>query len=415
MNWISAMRPSCQVGVVVAHGQLYWLPWTCDCNLQMFGAIGCAPARDFAFAQPAQEHERLQSAAEAAAVPRFDVSPADWPTYRANNTRTGQTAAAVPATVQRLWQFAPAAQTEPTAPVAAGGLVLVGGADGVVRALDATSGQVRWTAYTGGAVRYPPTVADGLALVGSGDGWAYAFAAATGQQRWRFRAAPAERRISLYGTLLSTWPVASGVLVDRGVAYCAAGISDYDGTHVYALDAATGRIRWQNNTSGHLDAQQKRGVACQGELLLHGGRLYLAGGNTVSPGVFDAATGQCLNTVPTSMGAAAPRGRELKLVGDQVRVVGQPLYSRPEAPVFDKSTEWENPVVVTQNAKLSCVAQPSDQGRSWLLVAQNAQDGRGLWSQPLPTEPVRWAIAVDAQGRVLVTLRDGRVLCFGAP
>ena len=66
-------------------------------------------------------------------------------------------------------------------------------------------------------------------------------------------------------------------------AYFAAGITDYDGTHVYAVDAATGKLRWQNNTAGHLDAVSRRGVACQGELLLNDGKLYLAGGNSVGP------------------------------------------------------------------------------------------------------------------------------------
>ena len=195
--------------------------------------------------------------------------------------------------------------------MAAGGLVFSGGSDGIVKALDAASGQVRWTAYTGGPIRFPPAVAEGRAFVGSGDGWLYAFEAATGRLLWRFRAAPAERKIRFYDGLLSTWPVAGGVLVDKGTVYCAAGINDFDGSHVYALDAATGRIRWQNNDAGHLDEFALRGVTCQGEMLLHDGKLYLAGGNTVSPGVFDAATGKCLNEPPKSMGGTAPRGASL--------------------------------------------------------------------------------------------------------
>jgi outer membrane protein assembly factor BamB len=82
---------------------------------------------------------------------------------------------------------------------------------------------VRWTAYTGGPISYPPTLWQGRALVGSGDGWIYCFEAATGRQLWRFRAAPAERVIPVYGSLRSTWPVAGGVLVEDGIAYAAAG------------------------------------------------------------------------------------------------------------------------------------------------------------------------------------------------
>jgi len=279
--------------------------------------------------------------------------------------------------------------------------------------LEAATGKVRWTAYTGGPIWCAPALADGRALVGSGDGWAYAFEAATGRLLWRFRAAPQERRIPFYGGLISTWPVASGVLVDQGVAYLAAGITDYDGTHVYALDAATGRIRWQNNTAGHLDPVSRRGVACQGDLLLHQGRLYLAGGNTVSPGIFDAATGKCLNAPPTSMGATAPRGRELILTKDGVKAVGQPLYSKPEAPVFDPSVQWDPPVVTTANARLVCLQRPQQPKGTWHLVALGLEDRTPLWEQPLPAEPVRWGVAVDARGRVFVALRNGQLLCFG--
>jgi ABC-type uncharacterized transport system permease subunit len=50
---------------------------------------------------------------------------------------------------------------------------------------------------------------------------------------------------------------------------------------------------------------------------------------------------------------------------------------------------------------------------SWKLVAQDRSSNKDLWQQPLPAEPVRWAVTVDAQARIIVALRDGRVLCFG--
>ena len=43
---------------------------------------------------------------------------------------------------------------------------------------------------------------------------------------WRFRAAPAERFIPVYGSLSSTWPIGSGVLVEKGVVYAANITSD---------------------------------------------------------------------------------------------------------------------------------------------------------------------------------------------
>jgi len=414
VQYISTMRPSCHVGVVVASGHLYWVPWACDCNLQMFGVIGCGPAGDFPFGKRADDGSRLQASADAPeTLQPLAETPADWPTYRHNPARTARTPAAVPESVRLAWTYVPDHPSEPSAPVAAGGLVFVAGSDGAVSALDAASGAVRWTALAGGPVRYPPSVGGGRALVGSDDGWVYAFEAATGRRLWRFRAAPEERRIAVYGRLVSTWPVSGGVLLADGVAYAVAGINNFDGTHVVALDAATGRIRWQSNTSGHLDAFSHRGVAAQGDLLLHEGRLYLAGGNAVSPAVYRADTGECLNPPPEGWASNAPRGRELTLEGGQVTVSGQPLYATDEAFVFDRSTEWKVAAVLAGNGRLGFEQRETDSGPAWVLLVRSPDGKRQLWAQRLPAVPVRWGIAVDRQGRVIVVLKDGRVLCFG--
>lgn len=407
-QWISPMRPSCQVGVIPANGHLYWIPWACDCNLQMFGLMGLAPAGGFKFGEPAVESERLEKFADAAAD--FAAAPADWPAYRADNKRSGRSEASVPDQVKLLWKFRPPTEVEPTAPVAAGGLAFVSGIDGVVRAFDAATGTPKWTAHAGGAVRYPPAIAGGRALVGSGDGRTYAYEASSGKLLWRFRAAPVERRIPILGSLISTWPVGSGVLVEDGTAYFAAGMNCMDGTYVFALDAASGKIKWQNPTSGHLDEYSKTGVAVQGELLLNDGRLYLAGGNAASPGIYDVKDGRCSTRPPPGVQAIAPRGRELTLKDGNVSVSGQPLYSIPDFPVFDKSVIWAPMIVTTKNARLSLVDKKEG---GWTLVAQPLADGPTLWEQPLPSVPQRWGLAVDAAGRIIVTLRSGEVLCFG--
>ncbi len=212
-------------------------------------------------------------------------SRADWPTFRADNTGSATTEVTIPEATKLLWRFDPGQLLHRQPPcrrlrLQPAAWYLSAAPTASYRALDAATGQLRWKAYTGGAVRFPPTIWKGRALVGSGDGWVYCFEAKTGRLLWRFRAAPAERLMPVYGQLLSTWPAASGVLVDNGTAYVAAGIVNYDGTHVYALDAATGQIKWQNNTSGHLDRQARTGVSVQGHQLLYDGKLYLASGTS---------------------------------------------------------------------------------------------------------------------------------------
>ena len=456
---IPAMRPACQDGVIVANGLLYWGPWMCDCNHSLVGIVGLASAGSFQFEQAASNKDRLQKQTEELAeVAEFSIGEHDWPTYRGNNRRSAQTAVSIPERLSLNWEYRPRAAVEPTAPVAAGGLTFVSGADGIVRAIGTDSGKLRWTAYTGGSVRYPPTIWRGRVYVGSGDGFVYAFEAATGRRLWRFRAAPARRKIPVYGRLTSNWPVAGGVLVEEGIAYAAAGIVSHDGTHVYALDAIGGEIKWQNNSSGNLMGEGVvSGISVQGHLLHDGEKLYMAGGNVVSPAIYDPATGDCLNALENEW-QRAPRGSELFLAGGKVRVVDKTMYSprayipsRYYAKYLLEASSGKTVIQGTESAMMRLELSDDNEGKPKLiwknsrfvetaavvlagnavlvagrlkgetkeappenvLTALDLTDGRPLWTEALPHQPASWGLAVDREGRLLVTLLDGRVLCFG--
>jgi hypothetical protein len=85
------------------------------------------------------------------------------------------------------------------------------------------------------------------------------------------------------------------------------------------------------------------------------------------------------------------------------------VFRRTWAPSKGLELEWPDPIVATANGKL-LVRHTRD---GWRLVAK-AHSGNALWERPLPAEPVRWGVAVDARGRIVVVLRDGCVLCFGS-
>jgi outer membrane protein assembly factor BamB len=359
---VTPMRPACTDGVVVSHGYLFWGPWMCRCDMTQLGVISVGPGGSFDYAAAATNADRLESSPAASQLASFPVNDNDWPTYRKDNRRSTFTNQVTPGAVSQKWEYKPPHQITPTAPIAAGGLVLVSSADGVVRALDSQSGQPRWSAYTGaGSIKYPPAISEGRAFVGGGDGWIYALEAATGRQLWRFRAAPVERMMPLFGSLASTWPVGSGVLADQGVVYAASGISNFDGTHVFALDAASGQIRWQNHTSGSGGAElPEGGVSVQGHLLLHDGSIYMFGGNqltTPEPPKVAVQTSvaaflanrqeRAVASYAVDGGAYAPqglgRGKDLFVRNGQVQATGFPLYWRPEDDHFLSSLELETP------------------------------------------------------------------------
>lgn len=441
MGLLSPMRPACTDGVTVAHGYLFWGPWMCACDQTQIGVISLGPAPK---KEAVEEAGRLQGGAGEAAA--FPVTAADWPVYRRDNSCSAVTGHAIAAEVKRSWLYEPPHRMIATAPTAANGLIFVSGADGIVRALEADTGKPRWTAYTGGPVKYPPALWNNRAYVGSGDGWVYCFEAASGKQLWRFRAAPTERIMPVYGSLASTWPVGSGVLVHDGVVYAAAGIFNYDGTHVYALDALTGKVRWVNSTSGSNSPEGSdipdAGVSVQGHLLLHDSKIWMPAGNRPTVAAYAVADGKF---TPSAQG----RGKHLLVRGGQVKATGFPLYWRPDDDHFLSPMELETPagVLAINAARLSRLGPQGDPKKpAWstdlfheiagLAVGKNAVvvagtnrnkkgevtdagvcavdlvEGKVLWREELPAAPVAWGVALDRTGRIAVTLVDGRVAAF---
>ncbi len=321
-----AMRPACNDGVIGANGLLYNGPWPCDCNLSVMGAVAYCSAAGF---EPEQHRgERVAAADKLEVDEAASVSGRDWYAYRGGNDHTGATRVGLSKAMMPLWTWEPPYGLACSAPTTGGGLIFFGADDGYVRALDAATGELKWSFATAGPVLQPPSIWRGRAYVGSGDGHAYALEAATGRLLWKFRAAPFERRTMIYEHLASTWPVNTGVLIHNGVAHFAAGIIDTDGTYLYAVDAETGELRWCNNTSGHLSKGLRKGVSAQGNLAVAGDMLWLAGGNVVSPAPYDLETGDYHGPPPGDGSPRTNRGEEIGVFwGDHLLLGGKLRYS----------------------------------------------------------------------------------------
>lgn len=457
---IAPMRPPCHDGVIISDGLLYWGPWMCGCQLSLYGHIGLAPAGEFNF-HPGLDSSRLRPGqGDTASVEPLEVEPGDWPCYLGDNRRTATAKASVPRNPTRRWTYVPESPAMPTAPVAVGNWVFVADRAGVVRALGA-DGKLRWKAYTGGAIYFPPAVYEGRLYVGSADGRVYALEATTGRKLWSFRVAPAEQRIAVYGKLISRWPVAGGVVAHRGLVYAAAGITHYDGTHVVALDAVTGKVRWYNDSSGTLSAKAHSGVSLQGSLFVEDGELRFVGGGVHKIARYDLATGKCLNAPHDavnsqyhsafyayypqygkylSLNHTFPDGRtlvydasyegsrhsKLSLMAPLPPGASKPSKSasrrgyarrgQPRAKFLwvEPSGRRFNSFVVTGDVLLTAGQTGAGDDRHTFLALVRTADGKDVWYRKLPVAAVKGGTAIDRSGRIVVSLENGQVLCFAA-
>ncbi|MBX3174489.1 MAG: PQQ-binding-like beta-propeller repeat protein [Gemmatimonadaceae bacterium] len=139
-----------------------------------------------------------------------------------------------------------------SSPAVDGSMVFVGSTDGSLYALGQADGVLRWKFDTGGPIHSSPAVHRGLVFFGSLDGFIYAVDARTGKEAWKF-ATRGERRFTapgIHGAIPRTERMpdpfdvfTSSPAVASGVVYIGSGDQN-----VYALDAATGAVKWTFST-----------------------------------------------------------------------------------------------------------------------------------------------------------------------
>lgn len=464
---IAPMRPPCQDGVLVANGHLYWGPWMCGCALSLYGNIGLSPVEGVG------EHHspplpRLAGEIYADALTTYPnmnrveplgASQSAWTAYRGDAAQSDTTTIPLPQELSVKWTRTVAAGDLPTAPVAAGGLVFTANRLGAIQAHRA-DGSPLWKNHVAGAVYYPPAVAHDRVFVGSADGRVYAYEARTGRPLWTFRVAPAERVISVFGKLISAWPVAGGVAVHGDTVYAAAGITHYDGTYVVALDAVTGQLQTANVTSGVLANEVNGGIDLQGELHIVDNELRFLGGSVYETARYDLRTLNCLNT-PSKTVTSQSRTAFYpyyptygKFVSLEHRCEGgnllchdagydggmfgnltlqppvppgtKPLQkdaardylrrrglapAQPAAVWQDKSNRRFTSFVVSGDELLGTF-HPDNKPQEPQLVRLDVRTGADREVHKLPADAVKGGAAIDEAGHVFVTLENGQLLCF---
>jgi eukaryotic-like serine/threonine-protein kinase len=172
--------------------------------------------------------------------------------FRGNPEHTGNYRAdGVPKFTGVKWQFHTKGQVL-SSPAIAGDNLYFGSSDHCLYALDLATGALKWKFKSEGRITSSPAVSADLVYFGSFDGNFYAVDAASGQLKWKFQTG-GERRFAakhLHGAepASETMPdpfdfyLSSPVVWNGGVYF---GSGD---TNVYALDAASGNLKWKFKT-----------------------------------------------------------------------------------------------------------------------------------------------------------------------
>jgi polyvinyl alcohol dehydrogenase (cytochrome) len=279
--------------------------------------------------------------------------------------------------------------------------------------------KLKWSLAFPGAnrLRSQPTFAAGALYVGSHGSGVYALDQATGCVRWRFAASGEVRT----GVIVESWTAGDRTAKPRAF------FGDILG-NVYAVDAITGALLWRHRTDDHPNA------VITGSPALHGGKLYVPVSSlevalAVDPhyecckargwvAAYDAATGDLLWKTPTI--AETPRVQRQNSVGtDMYGPSGATVWN---APTIDAA---RNQLYIGTGENMSSPATLTSDA----IMAMDLDTGAVKWNYQATPNDV-WNAACDTAtpqscppemgpdfdfgaGTLLFTAADGRQLVVG--
>ena len=226
------------------------------------------------------------------------------------------------------------------------------------------------------------------------------------------------------------------------------------------LDAATGKLEWQNDSSGTQSASVQSGVSMQGSLFLDGGQLCFLGGGIYETARFDLDSGKCLNQPLENVSSryrtafypyypeygnylsldhSFPDGRSLvfdasyegnrftwltlvaplppgssKVKKDAARWGTRRGWSEKRKVLWQDKKARRFSGLIVAPGKIIATGDAGTRKRAPFFSLIRTETGEDVWSEPLPSLPVKGGLAIDADGRILVSLASGQVLCYRA-
>lgn len=243
-HWV---RGACLYGIMPANGLVYAGPHNCACypEAKLDGmAVLATTARHPLPAHTPDDQRLLKGPAFADTIQEKDAAPGDWPTYRADNARSGHAKSDLSQDLSLAWevQLSPPLSTTTTA----AGLTFVAEVNKhTLHAITTSTGKTAWTFIAGGRIDSPPTYWKGRVFFGGKDGFVYCLRATDGALIWKFQAAPSQLTHCAWEMIESVWPVHGSVLVENDLVSFVTGRSCFldEGLWFYRIDARTGAIQ----------------------------------------------------------------------------------------------------------------------------------------------------------------------------
>lgn len=128
--------------------------------------------------------------------------------------------------------------------------------------VDPLTGEIEWQYVTLAPVRYAPSVRNGIAYLGADDGIVRAIDISTGSEIWQSQIGPDMPWIVGNDRLVSPHPIRTSVLAQDDCVYATAGLFPSQGVYAVSLNAETGEVVWRRkikqSPQGYLLADQQK-------------------------------------------------------------------------------------------------------------------------------------------------------------
>lgn len=163
------------------------------------------------------------------------VKGQEWPEVLQNAQRTGTTGISTAGNLRLSWTANLGGNIWKSSPICAAGKIFVGTIDdegnkhSSITAMDARTGRRLWQFPTGNSIKHSMSYSDGLLLATDAEGTTYALEAATGKLRWKHSGG--QHDLPGYN---------SGGVIREGIYYTGAG------NYLQALDIHSGKVKWTN-------------------------------------------------------------------------------------------------------------------------------------------------------------------------